>query len=77
MQTACPQCGSIAAAVRNQHYGVDLSVHEFLIDCSACGQVSFIEEPHEHPVEPTEPHASRFWSALQQLVHRNKALPPS
>jgi transcription elongation factor Elf1 len=45
--TRCQQCGAPATVRRNPYVGVDLSVHEFYVDCGSCGMVAFI--PAERP----------------------------
>ncbi|MFF1635957.1 hypothetical protein [Leifsonia sp. NPDC058248] len=47
---------------RNPYVGVDLSVHEFYIDCGSCGTVDFI--PAERPPAPRPAPRPGFFARL-------------
>lgn len=60
--TRCRQCGGAATLHRNPYVGVDLSVHEYYIDCVRCGIVGFVpadREPESRPVR-----RRGFWARL-------------
>ncbi len=60
--TRCQQCGAPATVRRNPYVGVDLSVHQYYVDCGNCGTVAFISA--ERPPAPPPVRRAGFFARL-------------
>ena len=47
----CPKCGGRVRIVRNPFYGTGLAVHQRLIDCTTCGEITLITKSDSAGVE--------------------------
>ncbi|TDT64106.1 hypothetical protein [Frigoribacterium sp. PhB116] len=64
----CPDCHGPARLVDNPYYGSGLSVHPWVLTCTACSSSTFV--PREEPRAAAAPCPIRGRSAWARLVGR-------
>ena len=64
----CPDCNGPARLVDNPYYGSGLSVHPWVLTCTACSSSSFVADPESR--ERRAPCPIRGRSAWARLVGR-------
>ena len=66
----CEQCGQAATARVNPFYGTGLSVHEFIVECSACARTDLKSGPSSDIPEAGHSDRDSWWRrASERIVH--------